>query len=335
MAKVLVFSDLHLNNWSYGSRLINGYNSRLLAQRNVLTQIAARCKKDNIGTVVFNGDLFHKKGTIDPSVLKVAYEGFSEIAEAVDEMFILVGNHDTNRRDMAVHSLHWMNSLTGTKVIDKPYEAWCGYMLPFTDNEETLKEWMATVGSSGVHYVFMHQGVQNVKVGSDFVVPDEIFSEEMLPSSVRRAFTGHYHTHAHMPRITVVGSPMQHDWSDSGIAKGCLAFDTRSGEVEWHPLRAPKFVKYSKGDQVEGNFIRVPGTYKGDKDALRDALIKSGAESVDFELKIKPVAAFSASFKGFATSEVMEEFCTNNKVPEQTKIVGYALKDGSYEAPAA
>ena len=181
MARILIFSDLHLNNWSYGSRLINGVNSRLLAQKSILSQIAAACLKHSVSNVVFCGDLFHKKTNIDPAVLKVAYEGIRDIADIVDKFYLLVGNHDTNRRDMSIHSLHWLSAITGVHVVDRPKDVWFGYMLPFTDDEETLKTWMDMVAKDGSHNLFMHQGVKNVKVGSDFVIPNEILSPDMIP----------------------------------------------------------------------------------------------------------------------------------------------------------
>ena len=80
--RVLIFSDLHLHNWPYGSTLVDGMNSRLKAQADVLDVIAdASVDADH---VVFCGDLFHTHGKMDASVMRVAYEGFAKIAERGD-----------------------------------------------------------------------------------------------------------------------------------------------------------------------------------------------------------------------------------------------------------
>ncbi|KKK71424.1 hypothetical protein LCGC14_2914060, partial [marine sediment metagenome] len=120
--KILIFSDLHLHQWNYGSTLIEGMNSRLLDGFNVMKQIAEYINDHPVDACVFGGDLFHTHGKIDSAVLKVAYEGMSMIHDSLSRQFnmlVLVGNHDTSDKSMKVHNLHWMKAL-GINVVDKP-----------------------------------------------------------------------------------------------------------------------------------------------------------------------------------------------------------------------
>ena len=140
--KILIWADMHLHTWTYGSKLIDGVNSRLLEQAKVMSRIAAAIRKDPVGHIVFLGDLFHTHGKIDASVLKVAYEGITEIMDAAAEttgarMEVLVGNHDSDRKDLSIHALHWLNSISGVRLIDDVWhDTEKGFRyLSYTDDE--------------------------------------------------------------------------------------------------------------------------------------------------------------------------------------------------------
>jgi len=112
--RILVFSDLHLHNWSYGSSVNKyGINTRLEDQADILNQIVGIVEEQEIEKVVFAGDMFHTHGKLDAAVLRVAYDGISEFKYALGEthqaFVMLVGNHDTADKTKATHSLHWLN----------------------------------------------------------------------------------------------------------------------------------------------------------------------------------------------------------------------------------
>ena len=237
--RVLIFSDMHLHNWAYGSTLVGGMNSRLKAQAAVLDQIAVASEEAD--HVVFCGDLFHTHGKIDAAVLKVAYEGFSRIAEASNTYIdVLVGNHDTADKSMATHALHWMNAFNyGAspgqgdifRIIDRPlHNSDTDYddpysFLPYTEDKAVIEKFFAECGE----VCFMHQGVAKVPMGSGFLI-DEILTQDMIPDHVKHVFTGHYHQHNRVSdKLTVVGSTVQHNWADEGDPRGWVWYDNETG----------------------------------------------------------------------------------------------------------
>ena len=236
MSKALIFSDFHLHNWSYGSTYENGWNSRLLDQKNVCDQLIAAANSHNVDYVIFCGDLFHTHGKIEAGPMSVAAHLFSSLNINNRKIVILVGNHDLGRE---VNSVDWLSKLgpnirvvADTYVDDVERFGFAAY----TDSAEVLKDRLEVL--KDCQYWFLHQGVSGVPVGSDFVIPSEIFNTDMVPETVNNVFTGHYHAHrATSTGTVVIGSPMQFTWGDRDSIRGFIilntADDVRDLERAW------------------------------------------------------------------------------------------------------
>ena len=323
--KILIFSDLHLHNWQYGSTLVNGMNSRLLDGANVLNQIAEYCKTNPIDYVVFGGDLFHTHGKIDAAVLKVAWEGIRNIIKHTGEMFLLVGNHDTSDKSMAVHAMHWLESFDQCTVIHKPTHNHLFSALPYTEDITVLKDFFRDAGQ----ICFTHQGMAGVPIGSGFLI-NEIMTPSMIPSTIKHLFTGHYHKHTLVSdHVTVIGSTMQLTWADEGDKRGFLVYDTATGSIEQIESIAPKFVTVDWDaltdiGPCENNFVRVINYARYNQEATRVDIMESGARSVEFiqnkeehTIMLKPLTTCN----GFHLPTLVAEYEQQKSVtPECSKI---------------
>lgn len=227
--RILVYSDLHLNCWA-NSTYINGRNSRLVAQQNVLEQMRTYCMNNEIFDMFFCGDAFHTQGKVDSEVLNAAWESFGSIYKSGIKQIWLVGNHDQKDKAGRIHSLSFLNEF-GTVVYD---DFWCSLgcfdplttfsFLSYTEDKEKLEKFFSDPDLGDI--CFIHQGVSGVSQPSGFFI-DEIFSPDLLPDHVRHVFAGHYHTYNHVnERITIPGSPMplyrgdekeKHGWLDVTI----------------------------------------------------------------------------------------------------------------------
>lgn len=296
--KILVFSDLHLHNWPYGSTLVDGMNSRLLDGYKVMKQIAHYINDNPVDACVFGGDLFHTHGKIDSAVLKVAYNGLNMISQHLKQphdMYVIVGNHDTSDKSMRVHNLHWVEAL-GVNVMDKPcHNTFNGLpeelsFLPYTEDKQVMERFFQAAAEKGGTTCFMHQGIAEVPMGSGFLI-NELFTLDMIPEGVKHVYTGHYHTHNKVSdKATVIGSTMQLNWSDEGDTKGFLIVDTETGEIKQIESDAPKFITvdmndgscgFARGMQVENNFIRVKNYDEKDKEEIRE-MFSGSTRSVEF-----------------------------------------------------
>ena len=350
--KILIWADMHLHTWTYGSKLIDGVNSRLLEQAKVMSRIAAAIRRDPVGHIVFLGDLFHTHSKIDISVLKVAYEGITEIMDAAAEttgarMEVLVGNHDTDRKDMSVHALHWLNSIPGVSVVDNVWhdiEKGFSY-LSYTENEDVLKKFFRM----SQPICFMHQGLVDVPMASGFVV-NEIMNHDMIPGHVRHVFTGHYHPFTVLPKATVVGSVMQHTWADMGDKRGWLMVDTE-GQLGAAPdlvqinSKAPEFItlnmcgcdsigtplvssKWVSPGYAKNNYIRVTNYAESGIEKIRKELLDGGAASVEFVIKpkrYKSTVVKAITGMGLSVPELVQEYEKEHSVSKERSNVGKEL----------
>jgi len=336
--RILVFSDLHLHNWNYGSNVgVNGMNSRLLDQADILNQIVGVVEEQHIEKVVFAGDMFHVHGKLDAAVLKVAYDGISDLKFALPEhhqsLVMLVGNHDTADKTKAVHSLHWLNAY-GHVVDTWMHEEGLSF-LAYTERKKDLEMFFKHAGN----VCFMHQGVSGVPMGSGFLI-DETFHLAMIPRHVDHVYTGHYHTHKRVSdKLTVIGSPMQLTWADEGEPKGVLIIDTNTGQIEFITLESPRFVTYNmtnalRADRhtqetIEGNFIRVINYDETHKEDIRKEFINRGSRSVEFiskRVEAKPLKPLRTD--GFHLPTLVKQYENDQKVSEDRHNVGNDIMKG-------
>jgi DNA repair exonuclease SbcCD nuclease subunit len=199
---------------------------------------------------------------------------------------------------MAVHSLHWLDSIEGVRVIDRNvhdmlYKEFS--YLPYTEDKDRIIKFFENANP----ICFMHQGIAGVPMGSGFLI-NEALSLDMVPSHIDQVFTGHYHKHSNpSDKVTVIGSAMQLTWSDAGDKRGFLVYDTHTGEVEHIESIAPKFVtlnmdgrgsadyvyqeRLGKPGLFDGNFVRVENYNSTYTEEIREGLIEeAGARSVEF-----------------------------------------------------
>jgi DNA repair exonuclease SbcCD nuclease subunit len=349
--KVLLFSDMHLHNWNYGSILIEGVNSRLLDQAKVMDQIAEYVRQHKIEHVIFAGDLFHSHGKLDASVLKVAYEGIDKIAQAVNSMMnpmdFIVGNHDTAQKDKKIHSLHWLapyGNVTNTFRHDRDDYHWDyqGFSyLSYTENVNEIKEFFKKANPVCI----MHQGIAGVPMGSGFL-PNEMFTLDMIPDHVEHVFTGHYHQHnTWSDKATIIGSTMQLNWADAGDKRGFIVFDTDENVADFEFIEsvAPKFVTFNmlgrgsadyiynerlgKTSLFRDNFVRVINYNSTYTFEIREGLLEAGARSVEFVLpKVANTPLHTdSSAAGFDIPKLVAEYEQQQGVTEGCSTVGKEL----------
>jgi len=357
MAKVLIFSDFHLHNWTYGATYENGWNSRLVDQKHVADQLVEVANRHRVDYVVFCGDLFHTHGKVESGPLAVASDLFSRLRAGNRGVFALVGNHDLGREST---SIDWLANL-GVTVVKDIYAETIGDepkmgFVAYCHNEQQFKNRIAELKKHDLQYWFLHQGVESVPVGSDFVIPNEFFSPEDLPTNSRfsMAFTGHYHSHRWArDRIVVVGSPMQFTWSDKGDLRGCIVLDTWNNMWQFEVLKSPRFTTLDgalnpnfpiygligrehlvrEGNQIQDCFVKVteeiPPIFIED---VRQKLYAAGARSVEFSYKQTP-AKIGMATNVFDMEHLIERYTLNNKVPELARTIREQIRQGIYETP--
>lgn len=332
MSRFLVWSDLHLNCWKYGAQVVDGRNSRLVDQQNVIAQMIGYGQANDIRLAFFCGDFFHTHSRVDTEVLRAAYESLEQLKTQFQMIFV-VGNHDMSTKDGSIHSLDLLKNYG--PVVDKPMDFSFGgfglqvHAMPYTESEEDLIRFFRRCTPNSV--ALIHQGVANVPVGSKGFVINELLKPEMVPPSVL-CFAGHYHDPCKVSdNLVIPGAPLQFNWSDKNGRRGWLdVFTGEEIQMSHIESNAPKFVETTEDKLDEfpydGNFCRIQVNTANSQE-IRDRL--KGAISV--ELSVQASSEPKIEDKGFDTVDTLfDEFVSSRKLDDKTVKIGRDLMSNRY-----
>lgn len=348
----IVFSDLHLHNWPYGAVGSAGINSRLAYQQESMMEMETYALDHGIKHFAFCGDFFHTHQTIHAGPLRVAHTMMERWKRNGFEGIFLVGNHDMGDGIGYLHSLDFLKSYGHTVVDWKDY--WQGnnywghefHCLPYIphdeESEDMIFNFFGDISNGGI--VLLHQGVKNVSVNSKgFVIRDETFDSTLIPNHVFHVFTGHYHSHKHVTnKLTIVGSPMQHTWADSGEERGFLHVTVNPKTIRHIPLRrSPTFnrvdmcgtAKWGELGKYEfvNKFLRVKNfSDDANLDELRNTAYNHGALSVEFEIPTIETKKVSVD-SNWDLHSLVEDFIEANSMDKKFADVGRALMVNDYQ----
>ena len=113
--KTLLFTDIHFG-------LKQNAVSRLNICVKVIKQILETIKQENIQNVIFAGDLYHERVSVNVNTLNVALKCMQAIAKHCNT-YLIVGNHDAHyKNSIEVNSLNMFKDTKNIYVIEKPTE---------------------------------------------------------------------------------------------------------------------------------------------------------------------------------------------------------------------
>jgi DNA repair exonuclease SbcCD nuclease subunit len=352
--RLVVFSDIHLHEWSYGSRLIKGRNSRLESQVNVLWQIADYCRSEGITEAVVTGDVYHSS-VVTAAVSEASYRGFSRFKDAGVSLTIIPGNHDQSTRLGELDSLSWFSEIAKVCHADGDRDnavfsihgvPACG--IPFTHDREELRRRIDQVDHE-TRFLFLHQGVSGVEINAKGFTLNEALSPDMIPSWIVLAAAGHYHSAKRVTtNLWIPGSMTQLNWGDKDEFRGWLDvnYDPQTNEVSVIHLeaKAPKFVQIDRPDEqapIAGNFVRLV-TADAMPTFAQDAiehLMSLGAESVEVKNVVQSDKFVSNIQASAFTSlnEIIYAFAhereRQGEIDADCVKIGEDLLKGSYQVP--
>jgi DNA repair exonuclease SbcCD nuclease subunit len=295
MSKFLVFSDLHLYQWPYGSSITpEGYNTRLIDQWSVLSQIHMAAEDEEIDHIFFTGDFFHTSGRVGSQELAIAAKALDMFRKSGKKMVLLVGNHDQSTKTGDIHSLDLFSSY-GVVVDRQMTFNWGDFIIhamPYTEDAEALKRFLDATPQDSI--VLMHQGVSGVPVNDRTCFTlNEILQADMFNDNAAVGFSGHYHNYREIipNRLYIPGAPMQFNWGDRGSSRGYLVCSTSGADVrvKRRYTDAPEFYDINE-DEIDnfnprtGSFIRVHITQETIGPSTVDRLMQYEAVRTEYLL---------------------------------------------------
>jgi hypothetical protein len=258
-APYALVSDLHCHSWSQFSQInAAGVNSRLQTILDELTRAAEILKAAGGSTLRVAGDLFHVRGTIQPSVFNPTFDTFKRIASEGIDIEIIPGNHDLEgvSADTLGNAMQQLDLIEGVEVICKPTLCEDGtVMIPWIDGLDALRAAAAPFAKKDRDLI-IHAPLNGVIRG----LPDHgLDPVDVSKWGFRRVFTGHYHNHtAPVPSVISIGATTHQTWSDPGTKAGFLL--VYPDRYEFERSKAPSFVNIDNTNDmtdVPGNYCRL------------------------------------------------------------------------------
>lgn len=243
MSKYIIFSDIHLHNYSGGVDPETRMSKRLLIQKSILQQVIDLTIQED-AILIFGGDLVHAVGNVPVEVLNVIHWFFEEIKKCGIKFYAAQGNHD--------------------QVIRKNCPATHSILSPFQNRTERDKD--LSLMKPTIRLVDYDQidDVESVK-GFDIVVihaqPDLVNKHKFHMEGVnwkkivknnKFVFFGHDHTRRELSKFCyVIGSPMQLTMNDVGEDRGCYLVNSEDWKVKFIKLDYPELKRLEKVEEKE------------------------------------------------------------------------------------
>lgn len=243
-------SDTHFHNWTEFSKPDDKYvNSRLAEQLEALEGVFRLAQKED-AIVLFAGDLFHKRQSVDTRVFNAVYDMFEKYSGV--EVHGIPGNHDKVTNSLySDSSIDTFNYISNTNIYKEMTTVDLGEsmltMVPYGDEVEEIKKFLeeVEVDKDKVNILVAHLGVSGSLVGSGGHRLEGAFSyTDLQPDKYDYIMLGHYHKPQELQgnmNHVYVGGLTQNTFSDEGNTPGVVLIDTDKGIIERLEVPSTRF----------------------------------------------------------------------------------------------
>jgi DNA repair exonuclease SbcCD nuclease subunit len=278
LSKVVFFSDFHAHIFDDFAKPDPEYvNDRFRAQIETLHKVFDIARK-NEATLVFGGDLFHKRAKIDDIVFNKVYKAFAENKDVPTRL--VRGNHDARTNQTVTE--HWLETfqyLPHVEVYDTPEigyvvndgEDFFLYAVPYSDDTSLLKQKIVEFANHAKNedipsMLVAHIGVDGSEVGKYSHRLEGAFKiGDLFPDVFDYVALGHYHKRQFLgglDNVFYAGNTIQTSYSDEGQPKGVFLIDfEKGGKPEFIEIPNKMFITLTDIDEntqqlVDKNYVR-------------------------------------------------------------------------------
>lgn len=231
MKHIINFSDFHMHFFKDFSEPDPEYGTDRAREQVMILDNLLKYAKSVGGDVLFNGDLFHKRVSIDVRLFNMLFNVFSAYPEV--EVFLLSGNHDKVTNSLFAESaLEPFGALPNVTVCSTygvyVRDGYTIYAVSYGDEVEEMKEWIAEqsdlLDKTTVNILCAHVGVDGSSTGSYSHTLGGAFTvADLYPDKFDIVTLGHYHKRQFLgglDNIFYVGNTLQTSFADEGQEKG-------------------------------------------------------------------------------------------------------------------
>lgn len=213
-----------------------------------------------IDHIMFLGDWFENRSSLNIQTLKYAQEGFNRLRGLNLPFFFVVGNHDLyHRHTRDTYSPVVYKDFQNVVVVDKPIivpHIGTGAMIsPYLFHEEYphlveylgLETWWGHFEFKGFVITGYNQIMQQGPNPEDFKGPKHIMS-------------GHFHKRQAFMNVVYQGNTFPTNFGDAGdTSRGLMTFDHNSGDMLFYDWPdCPRYIKTSLSDLLDKSVTLYP-----------------------------------------------------------------------------
>lgn len=259
----LVFSDLHINDYSK-------FSTRLNTSLNILEYISDICIKHNI-PAIHCGDLFHKPDNISQVLMKKVFNTFRKLDSNNWDLYTISGNHTINEvSKIGKIPLSWENILSEQfnflHSIDYTYfdiDNIRFYGIPYVDHNIGLGKYLKELELDDNRYnvLLLHTDYPGAKDTDG----SEVGTSENISQNNLDKFDLILMGHIHLPqrlskKIYMIGSPYQQRRTDKKAKLGYWElYSDLSLKFVSISDRFPRFIDVKSDQDIldDGNYYTV------------------------------------------------------------------------------
>jgi len=220
--KDLIISDIHLD-------MKNGDSNFLIYQDLFFEQVFDYLNKNEVRYVIFLGDIFTNKQTININVMDYALDLLSKISEYNVEIIMINGNHVLYHKnsykldsvDVVFRNRDNINSISFVDYLVIDNYAFFNWR---NTKEEYVELFESIENIENIEYVFGHFdmfGYMHTRFAENSnetaLTKKDIISR--FPN-LKKIVSGHYHLPQEDSKVLYPGVPYQLAWSDAGLELG-------------------------------------------------------------------------------------------------------------------
>lgn len=189
----------------------------------------------NCKTCIFMGDWHHHRSNINILTLDYTMQALRKLNNYFDKTYIMVGNHDLFYREKRdIHSMVVGAEFKNIVLVDSVMEIGNVALVPWLVEEEWKQ-----VTNMKTKYLFGHLELPGFKMNAQVEMPDhgELNSEHFQNQDL--VFSGHFHKRQTKGKISYIGNPFGHNYSD------VWDFERGAMYLEWGG--EPEYIDYDQG----------------------------------------------------------------------------------------
>lgn len=261
--KFIVFSDLHLHNYSkFPSRMETGFK--------VLNKLISIADEKNV-PLLHCGDLLHDPNKIDQDFALRLENEFNRYNDINTRLYTISGNHTIQKVSVIGNKpgswdsffscwYKWIECIDYKRIhIGKYYI----YGVPYIDNNIGLSKYLNSIklvdSKTSKHILLLHTDYPGAK-DTDGRIVDSV--ENINLNALNRfdlILCGHIHKYQRLSKkVYMVGAPYQQRRTDKNCKMGYLEIYSDLS-VKFVPLDFPRFIDVESEDEIkdDGNYYTI------------------------------------------------------------------------------